>query len=79
MVNCADNVAITQFQVRRQALDPIGYECLIEVTSFAAAAHHCRLYIELNGELQDVIPLELVTAAASPASAVLRFRRRAAY
>jgi hypothetical protein len=54
-----DNLAITQFQVRRQLLDPMGLECLVEVTSFAAEPRGCQLRMELNGQLQDVIPLEL--------------------
>jgi hypothetical protein len=54
-----DNVAITQFQTRRQHVDPLGFECLVEVTSFAAEPRTCQLSVRLGDELIDVLPLEL--------------------
>jgi hypothetical protein len=55
----SDNVGVTQFQVRRQLLDPLGFECLVEVTSFAARPVSCRLHVTLNQQLLDVIPIQL--------------------
>ena len=53
------NVGITQFQVRRSLLDPVGYEILIEVSNFSDENVECRLDLELAGEIVDVIPLKL--------------------
>jgi hypothetical protein len=53
------NVGITNFQVRRSLLDPIGYEILTEVTNSSDEPVECRLEIELNEEPIDVIPLSL--------------------
>jgi hypothetical protein len=53
------NVAITRFQVRRSLLDPIGYEILAEVTNFADEPVKCRFELDLNGDVIDVVPLEL--------------------
>src|SRR5205814_6548058 len=55
----AANVGITNFQVRRSLLDPIGYEILTEVTNASDEPVECRLDIELNGLPVDVIPLSL--------------------
>jgi hypothetical protein len=57
----AGNVAITQFQVRRNLLDPIGYEILAEVTNFSDEPVKCRFELDLNGDVIDVVPLELGT------------------
>ena len=54
-----DNVAITQFQVRRSLVDPIGYSALVEVQSFAKEKIECRLTIQLGDDLVDVIPVTL--------------------
>ena len=55
----SDNLGITQFQVRRSLLDPIGYQVLIEVTNFSEEPVECRLDIELGEDVVDVVPLEL--------------------
>lgn len=54
-----DNVAITQFQVRRNLTDPIGYDVLVEVVNLGAKPVACRIELDLNDEVVDVIPLEL--------------------
>ena len=54
-----DNVAITQFQVRRNLLDAIGYQLLIEVTNLGDRAQKCQLDLSLEEQLVDVIPLDL--------------------
>src|SRR5262245_58079350 len=53
------NVGITNFQVRRSLLDPIGYEILTEVTNASDEPVECRLDIDLNDSPVDVIPLKL--------------------
>src|SRR5436190_10554694 len=53
------NVGITNFQVRRSLLDPIGYEILTEVTNASDEPVECRLDIDLNESPVDVIPLNL--------------------
>lgn len=55
----AANVGITNFQVRRSLLDPIGYEILTEVTNASDEPVECRLEIDLNESPVDVIPLTL--------------------
>jgi hypothetical protein len=55
----AGNVGITNFQVRRSLLDPIGYEILTEVTNHSDEPALCRLDIDLNDSPVDVIPLTL--------------------
>lgn len=55
----AANVGITNFQVRRSLLDPIGYEILTEVTNASDEPVECRLDIDLNNSPVDVIPLKL--------------------
>jgi hypothetical protein len=55
----AANVGITNFQVRRSLLDPVGYEILTEVSNKSDEAATCRLEIDLNDAPVDVIPLEL--------------------
>ncbi|HEV3121284.1 MAG TPA: BatA and WFA domain-containing protein, partial [Isosphaeraceae bacterium] len=53
------NVGLTRFQVRRSLIDPIGYEVLTEVANLAEDAVDCRLEIDLNGNVVDVVPLKL--------------------
>ena len=53
------NVGITQFQVRRSLVDPLGYEILAEVTNASDDAIECRLEIDLNEGVVDVVPLKL--------------------
>src|SRR5947209_12898146 len=56
----AGNVGITRFQVRRSAIDPIGYEVLAEITNFAdEPTGDFRLAITLNGNPVDIKPLKL--------------------
>lgn len=55
----AGNVAITQFQVRRSLLDPIGYEILATVENFSDELVECRFEIELDEDVVDVVPLKL--------------------
>lgn len=54
-----NNVAITQFQVRRSLMDVIGYQMLVEVTNFSTDPVSCRLEVALEDDLVDVIPLNL--------------------
>ena len=53
------NVGITQFQVRRSLVDPLGYEILVEVTNASDDIAECRFEVELNDEPIDVVPLKL--------------------
>ena len=53
------NVGITQFQVRRSLVDPLGYEILAEVTNASDDSIECRLEIDLNDDVVDVVPLKL--------------------
>jgi von Willebrand factor type A domain/Aerotolerance regulator N-terminal len=59
-----DNVAITQFQVRRSLLDAIGYQVLVEVSNFGSEPRKCRLELNLEEELVDVVPIELEPGAS---------------
>ena len=54
-----DNVGITQFQVRRSLVDPIGYELLCEVVNHSDEVVECRFELELAGNVVDVVPLKL--------------------
>ena len=49
------NVAITRTQARRSLLDPIGYEILIEVANLAETPAKCRLEIDLDDDVVDVV------------------------
>lgn len=53
------NVAITRYQVRRSLLDATGYQVLVEVTNFSDEKATCRLELDLESELVDVVPLEI--------------------
>ncbi len=55
----AGNVGITQFQTRRSLIDPLGYEILAEVTNASDEPVECRLEMDLNNEVVDVVPLKL--------------------
>jgi hypothetical protein len=55
----AGNVGITQFQVRRSLIDPLGYEILAEVTNASDEPVECRLEIDHNEDVVDVVPLKL--------------------
>lgn len=54
-----DNVGITNFQVRRSIIDPIGFQILIEVSNFSESDVECRLNIDLGEDIVDVVPLKL--------------------
>lgn len=53
------NAGITQFQVRRSLVDPLGYEILVEVLNASDDMLECRFEVELDEEPIDVIPLTL--------------------
>ncbi len=53
------NIGITRFQVRRSLIDALGYEILVEVTNAADEPAECRLEIDLNDDVVDVVPLKL--------------------
>lgn len=55
----AANVGITQFQVRRSLVDPLGYEVLAEVKNASPEPLRCRLELELDGLPVDILPLDL--------------------
>jgi hypothetical protein len=57
------NLGITQFQVRRSLVDPLGYEILAEVTNASDKPVECRFEVELNSDAIDVVPLKLEPAA----------------
>lgn len=54
-----DNVGITRFQVRRSVVDAVGYQVLVDVTNFSDDEVECRLELDLDTELVDVLPLKL--------------------
>ncbi len=54
-----DNLAITQYQVRRSLLDAVGYQVMVEVSNLSNQPHSCRLELSLDDQLVDVVPLEL--------------------
>jgi hypothetical protein len=58
-----DNIGITRYQVRRSVLDAVGYQVLIDVTNFSEEQRSCRVELNLEDELVDVIPLELAPGA----------------
>ena len=58
-----DNVGITRYQVRRSLLDAVGYQVLVDVTNFSKDDRACRIELNLEDELVDVIPLELASGA----------------
>lgn len=53
------NVGITNLQVRRSLLDPLGYEILLEVRNASEEEVECRLEVDLNDQPIDVLPLTL--------------------
>jgi von Willebrand factor type A domain/Aerotolerance regulator N-terminal len=57
----AANVGITQFQVRRSTVDPIGYEILVEIVNASdAESPEFRFELTLNDDRPiDVVPLKL--------------------
>ena len=55
----ANNVGITQLQVRRSLVDPLGYEILASLRNASSQAVACRLELTLDDIPIDVIPLRL--------------------
>lgn len=55
----ASNIGITQLQVRRSLVDPVGYEIFVTVKNASASPVACRLELSLNDIPVDVIPLRL--------------------
>jgi hypothetical protein len=55
----ADNIGITQFQVRRSLIDPLGYEVLVAINNASQSQLRCRLELSLNDVPIDVLPIEL--------------------
>ncbi len=61
----SSNVGITQFQVRRSLVDPLGYEILAEVTNLSDLPVDCRFEVDFKSagrdavEPIDVVPLKL--------------------
>ena len=55
----SDNVGLTQFQVRRSLVDPLGYEVLASVFNASKKPVKCRLTISLDDRVADVLPLKL--------------------
>ena len=53
------NVGITQLQVRRSLIDPLGYEILVTVKNASTSPVACRLELTLNDIPVDVIPLKM--------------------
>jgi len=53
------NLGITRFQVRRSLLDPTGYQILIEVVNASDDEVECRLELDLDDDVVDVVPLKL--------------------
>jgi len=53
-----DNIGITQFQTRRSLIDPIGFDVQVEVVNYGEEPAECRLELELNEQIVDVLPLE---------------------
>jgi von Willebrand factor type A domain/Aerotolerance regulator N-terminal len=53
------NVGITQFQVRRSLVAPLGYEILVEVSNASDNEAECRLELDLDERPVDVVPLKL--------------------
>lgn len=55
----ANNMGITQFQVRRSLTDPLGYEILASVLNASDQPARCRLELTLDDAPVDVVPLKL--------------------
>jgi hypothetical protein len=53
------NVGITRFQARRSLRDLNGYQILIQVGNYSDEQVRCRLEIEKNGVVIDVVPLSI--------------------
>ena len=61
------NLGITQFQVRRSLVDPLGYEILAEVTNFSDQPAECRFEIDLtNSTNHESQPIDVVKLKLKP-------------
>ena len=49
------NVGITRLQARRSLVDPVGYAILAEVRNASDARAECRLELDLDDDLIDVL------------------------
>ncbi len=56
----SSNVGITQFQVRRSLVDPLGYEILAEVTNLSDQPVDCRFEVDFKTLSRDVEPIDVV-------------------
>ena len=55
----AGNVAITQLQSRRNLDDRLGFQVFVELSNFSDESRQIQLEISLEGNLLDVVPVEL--------------------
>jgi len=55
----ASNVGITQFQVRRNLTDPLGYEIFAQVTNSSTEPVQFRLELDLGESPVDILPMTL--------------------
>ncbi len=55
----AGNIGISQLQVRRSLVDPLGYEILASVKNASSVPVNCRLELTLDDIPVDVLPLKL--------------------
>ncbi len=53
------NVGLTQFQVRRSQIDPLGYEVLLAVRNASDSAVSLRVELRLDGIPVDIIPIQM--------------------
>ena len=56
----SSNVGITQFQVRRSLVDPLGYEILAEVTNLSDQPVDCRFEVDFKSTSRDAEPIDVV-------------------
>ncbi len=57
----SSNVGITQFQVRRSLVDPLGYEILAEVTNLSDQPVDCRFEVDFKSTSRDAVePIDVV-------------------
>lgn len=57
--NTIGNAGITQFQVRRSLIDPIGYQILVGVSNFSDEPLETRLDVDIGDSPVDALPLKL--------------------
>ena len=54
------NVGITQLQVRRSLVDPLGYEILTEVSNLSDQPVDCRFEVDFKSPSRDAEPIDVV-------------------